>query len=219
MCNNLARYGDVCRVVHTMTKSLTKSDEVLALARELGVLRVKDLSTRGIHHEHLRRLCRSGKLDRVGRGLYRLPDADVTEHATLATMAKRFPNGVICLLSALRFHGIGTQNPREVWMALCRGSAIPRNSDLPVRFMLFSEAAYKAGVEKHLVENVPVLVTNPAKTVVDCFKYRNKVGLDVALEALREALRQGKCTADDIWRYAKVCRTTNVLRPYLEAIL
>jgi predicted transcriptional regulator of viral defense system len=202
-----------------MIKKRTKAEQVLKLARKLGVLRVKDAMTRGIHPEHLRRLCKQGKLERVSRGLYRLPDTDVTEHATLATVAKRFPSGIVCLLSALRFHGIGTQNPREVWMALRRGAAIPRTGNLPVRFMVFSEASFKAGVNKHVLENVAVRVTNPAKTIADCFKYRNKVGLDVALEALREALRQRKCTADDIWRYAKVCRTTNVMRPYLEATL
>ena len=202
-----------------MIKRRTNADEALKLARELGVLRVKDITARNIHHEHLRRLCQQGQLERVGRGLYRLPDAAVTEHATLVTVSKRFPNGIICLLSALRFHGIGTQNPREVWMALRRRTAVPRKANLPVRFMLFSEASFEAGVEEHVLENVRVRVTSPAKTIADCFKYRNKVGLDVALEALREALRQRKCTADDIWRYAQVCRTTNVMRPYIEATL
>lgn len=202
-----------------MTREPTKAEEVLELARDLGVLRLREAMARGIHPEYLRRLCAQGKLKRVSRGMYRLPDADVTEHATLVTVSKRFSNGVICLLSALRFHGIGTQNPREVWMALLRGTAIPRSGNLPVRFMLFSEASFTAGVEEHVLENVRVGVTNPAKTIADCFKYRNKVGLDVALEALREALRQRKCTPDDIWRYAKVCRTTNVIRPYLEATL
>ena len=200
-------------------KNQTKAEEVLKLARKLGVLRVKDAMTRGIHPEHVRRLCKQGKLERVSRGLYRLSDTDVTEHATLATVAKRYPNGIVCLLSALRFHRIGTQNPREVWMALRRETAIPRSGNLPVRFMLFSQASFNAGVDKHVLENVTVRVTNPAKTIADCFKYRNKVGLDVALEALREALRQRKCVAVDIWRYAKVCRTTNVMRPYLEAML
>ena len=202
-----------------MTNRRTSVDEVLELAEKLGVLRVKDLMSRDIHHEHLRRLCQQGRLERLGRGLYRLPDANVTEHATLVTVSKRFPNGVICLLTALRFHGIGTQNPCEVWMALRRGTAIPRNVGLPVQFMLFSEDSFGAGVEEHTLENVPVRVTDSAKTVVDCFKYRNKVGLDVALEALREALHQRTCTADDLWRYAKVCRVTNVMRPYLEATL
>jgi predicted transcriptional regulator of viral defense system len=197
----------------------TMADEVLALTRKMGVLRVKDLMSRNMHPEYLRRLCRQGRLERVGRGLYRLRHGNVTEHATLATVSKRFPNGVVCLLTALRFHGIGTQNPREVWMALQRKSATPRIGDLPVRFMRFSEASFGAGVEEHELENVPVRITNTAKTITDCFKYRNKVGLDVALEALRDALRQRKCKADDIWRYAKVCRVTNVIRPYLEATL
>lgn len=202
-----------------MTNRRTEAEKVLALAGELGVLRVRDLTERGIHPEHLRRLYKQGQLERVSRGLYRLADADVTEHATLATVSKRFPRGVICLLSALRFHNIGTQNPRQVWVALRRGMAIPRNVGLPVRFMLFSDASFEAGVEDHAVENVPVQITNPAKTIADCFKYRNKVGLDVALEALREAVRSRKCSVDDLWRYAKVCRVTNVMRPYLEAIL
>ena len=202
-----------------MTARRTKAEEALELSRQLGVLRVKEAQERGIHPEYLRRLFRQGKLERVSRGLYRLPDAEVTEHATLVTVSKRFPNGVVCLLSALRFHGIGTQNPREAWVALRRGTARPRSSNLPVRFMVFSEASFAAGVEEHTIENVRVRVTDPAKTIADCFKYRNKVGLDVALEALREALGQRRCTADEIWRYAKVCRTTNVMRPYLEATL
>lgn len=194
-------------------------DEVLALAGMLGVLRLNELTARGIHPERLRRLCKRGLLEKVGRGLYRLPDAGISEHATLAVVAKRFPHGIVCLLSALRFHGIGTQNPHEVWVALLRGSAVPQDTSLPVRFVLFSEASFAEGVEEHERDHVPLRVTCPAKTIADCFKYRNKVGLDVALEALREGLRSRKCTADDIWRYAKVCRVVNVVRPYLEAML
>jgi len=200
-------------------KGRTKAEKAIELVQELGVLRVRDAVAQGLHPEHLRRLCQQGKLERISRGLYRLPDADATEHASFVTVATRFPNGVVCLLSALRFHGIGTQNPREVWLALRRGSAMPRNADLPVRFMVFSEASFETGVEKHLLENVNVRVTNPAKTVADCFKYRNKVGLDVAIEALRDALHQRRCTVDDIWRYAKVCRIQNVIRPYMEATI
>lgn len=200
-------------------KKRTKTEEVLAIAKEMGVLRNRDLTDKGIHHEHLRRLYQQGKLERIGRGLYQLPNAEVTEHATLEAVAKRIPHGVICLLSALRFHDIGTQNPRDIWVALCRGTATPRNINLPVRFTVFSEAAFKTGVEEHMLNNVKVQVTNPAKTIADCFKYRNKIGLDVTLEALREAIQQRKCTADDIWRYAKACRITTVIRPYLEATM
>ena len=202
-----------------MTNKRTKADEVLELAKELGVLRVKDLMSRNIHHEYLRRLFLEGKLERLDRGLYRLANANVTEHTTLTAVSKRVPNGIICLLSALRFHDIGTQNPRNVWMALCRGTAVPRNIRLPVRFVLFSEASFNAGVDEYVRENVLIRVTNPAKTIADCFKYRNKVGLDTAIDALRDAFRKQTCTADEIWQYAKVCRTTNVMRPYMEAIL
>ena len=202
-----------------MTNRRTKADEVLALTRELGVLRIKDLTAQGIHPEHLRRLYKQGKLARVGRGLYRLPDADVTEYATLAMVSKRFPHGIICLLSALRFHDIGTQNPREVWVAFRRRTAIPQNTNLPVRFMSFSDASFSTGIEEHERENVPVRVTCPAKTIADCFKYRNKVGLDVAIEALREAVRSNKCSTNDLWHYSKVCRISNVIRPYLESVL
>lgn len=200
-------------------KKQTKSDMALELTRKLGVLRSRDARKHGIHPQQLYRLCKSGKLERVARGLYQLPDADISEHATLATVSKRLPSGIICLISALRFHGIGTQNPREIWVALRRGSATPRNIDLPVRFVVFSEDSFDTGSEKHILDKVPVQLTTPAKTIADCFKYRNKVGLDVAIEALREALRQRKCSADDIWSYAKVCRIANVIRPYIEAML
>lgn len=200
-------------------KKQTKTDSAVELTRRLGVLRSRDARKHGIHPQHLCRLCKKGNLERIARGLYRLPDADTSEHATLATVSKRFPSGTICLLSALRFHGIGTQNPREVWMALRRRSATPRKNDLPIRFVVFSEESFDAGIEKHKLDNVPVQITSPAKTVADCFKYRNKVGLETAIEALREALRQRKCSADDIWRFAKVCRIANVIRPYMEAML
>jgi predicted transcriptional regulator of viral defense system len=201
-----------------MSKNTNEADKVLKLAKTLGFLRVKDLLARGIHPEHLRRLCSKGLLLRTGRGIYRLAGADTSENITLATVAKRVPNGVICLLSALRFHNIGTQNPPEVWIALKQRIAPSREKDLPLRIMWFSDASYANGIENHTIEGVSVRITNPGKTVVDCFKYRNKVGLDVALEALKECFRKRKCSPSELWKYAKICRVANVMRPYLEAM-
>jgi len=201
-----------------MSKNEKKADKVLKLARALGFLRIKDLLVHGIHPEYLRRLCSKGLLLRSGRGIYRLAQSDTSENITLAAAAKRIPNGVICLLSALRFHNIGTQNPPDVWIALKQRIAPPREKDLPLRILWFSDASYASGVETHVIEGVSVRITNPGKTVADCFKYRNKIGLDVALEALRECLRKRKCSHSELWQYAKVCRVANVLRPYLEAM-
>ena len=201
-----------------MSNTTKEADKILALAKTLGVLRVKDLLSKGIHPEYLRRLCKKGLIVRMGRGLYRLANAGVSENITLTAVAKRIPNGVICLLSALRFHRIGTQNPPEVWVALKLRAAYPRGKDLPIRIVRFSAASHAIGIETHVLDGVPVRMTIPAKTVVDCFKYRNKIGLDVALEALKECIRKRKATPADLWKYAKVCRVANVMRPYLEAI-
>lgn len=201
-----------------MNDNPKEADKILALAKTLGVLRVKDLRSRGIHPEYLRRLYHKGLFVRMGRGLYRLANAGVSENITLTAVAKRIPNGVICLLSALRFHRIGTQNPPAIWVALKLRAAYPRGKDLPIRVVRFSASSHALGVETHLLDGVPVRITLPAKTVVDCFKYRNKIGLDVALEALKECIRMRKATPADIWKYAKVCRVANVMRPYLEAI-
>lgn len=201
-----------------MRKVKNEADKVMKLAKTLGFLRVKDLIAHGIHPEHLRRLRAKGLLVQTGRGIYRLAGANTSENITLATVAKRIPKGVICLLSALRFHNIGTQNPPDIWIALQRGTAASREKDLPIRIMLFSDVSYATGIEIHTIEGVSVRITNPGKTVADCFKYRNKVGLDIALEALRECLRKRKCSPSELWEYAKVCRVANVMRPYLEAL-
>jgi len=195
----------------------TKAEQVLELARHEGVLRAQDVTERGFHHEHLRRLCEKGLLIRVARGLYVPADKDFGAHQTLAEAARRVPRGVICLLSALRFHEIGTQLSHEVWMAIDRKAALPQVDRLPIRVVRFSGPALTEGVEEHDVEGVTAKIYCPAKTVADCFKYRNKIGLDVALEALKSGLQQRKVTVDELWRYAKVCRVANVMQPYLEA--
>ncbi len=191
---------------------------VLELTRERGYVRPRDLAGLGVSRPQLARLVARGLLERVGYGLYRAPEAAITEHHTLAQVAARAPGGVACLLTALRFHELTTQNPFEVWLAIGRKAARPRLDGLPVRVVYFSGAAFAAGVEERRVEGVPVRVYCPAKTVADCFKYRNTVGLDVALEALRETWRARRATMDDLWRYATICRVANVMRPYLETL-
>jgi predicted transcriptional regulator of viral defense system len=196
----------------------THTDKVLDLVRNAGVLRPRDLDAYGIPRTYLSRLLAAGKLHRVGRGLYVLPGSNVSEHRSLAEACKRVPKGVVCLLSALRFHELTTQAPFEVWLAIGEKAWRPRVDYPPLRVVRFSAAALVSGVEQHQIEGVTIPVFSPAKTVADCFKYRNKIGLDVAIEALRECWRSRRCTTDDLWKYAKVCRVQNVMRPYLESV-
>jgi predicted transcriptional regulator of viral defense system len=196
----------------------SRIEKVIALAKETGVIRPRDLDVHGIPREYLRRLCGNGVLERLFRGIYSLRDAELTEHHSLVQACKRVPRGVVCLLSALRFHGITTQAPFEIWLAIDRKARRPKVEGVPLRLVRFSGQALTEGIEHHQIEGVAVSVYGPAKTVVDCFKYRNKIGLDVALEALRECRRERRCTMDDLWQYAKICRVANVMRPYLESL-
>jgi len=196
----------------------TQADKVLELVEKAGVLRPRDLDAYGIPRTYLSRLLHVGKLERIGRGLYVLPGSDVSEHRSLAEACKRVPKGVVCLLSALRFHELTTQAPFEVWLAIGEKAWRPRVDYPPLRIVHFSSVALESGIEEHQIEGVTVPVFTPAKTVADCFKYRNKIGLDVAVEALRECWRSRRCTMDELWKYAKVCRVQNVMRPYLESI-
>jgi len=194
------------------------ADRLLTLTEQAGFVRAKDLEHCKIPRVYLQRLVASGKLVKHGRGLYGLPNAEVTEHHSLAQGCKRVPNGVICLLSALSYHGLTTQTPFEVWMALDRTAWLPHVGNPKLRIVRFSGAAITDGIEETTIEGVSVRVYDVAKTVADCFKYRNKIGIDVAMEALRDAWRQKKCTMETLWRYAKVCRVRNVMRPYLEML-
>ena len=191
---------------------------VAKLAKVAGVLRPRDLDAHGIARQYLRLAAQQGLVVRSGRGLYTATDAPVTELHSLAEASKRVPRGVICLLSALRFHDIGTQNPFEVWIAIGEKDRRPVAGHPPLRVARFSPRSLTFGQEKHRIEGVPTRIFSPAKTVADCFKYRNKIGLDVALEALRECLRQRKATRSAIWEAAKVCRVSNVMKPYMEAL-
>ena len=191
---------------------------VLELVREVGVIRPRDLEAAGIPGGHLSRLARSGELVRVGRGLYTLAGAIPSEHRSLAEAAKRVPRGVVCLLSALRFHELTTQTPAEVWLTIGQKDRTPRPNGARLRIVRVSGEARDAGVETHAVEGVPVRIYGAAKTVADCFKFRNKIGTDVAIEALRDCLEQRRCTADELLEYARVCRVLRVMRPYVEVL-
>jgi predicted transcriptional regulator of viral defense system len=196
----------------------TRSEQVLELARKAGILRARDLDRLGIAREHLSRLEQRGLLARIDRGLYMLPDAEITEHHSLVEATGRVPQGVVCLLSALAFHHLTTQAPHEVWMAIDAKAYRPKKGALPLRVVRFSGEALTYGVEEHVIEGVRVRVYSPAKTVADCFKYRYKIGVDVALEALRESWRERRATVHDLTAAARVCRVEQVMRPYLEAL-
>ena len=196
-----------------------KTEMALKLVEERGLLRPVELDAYGIPREYLRRLCDRGLLQRIGWGLYAPSDASITQHHSLAEAAKRVNAGVVCLLSALRYHDLTTQNPSQVWLAVDRKSRLPRSDSLLLRIVRFSGAALYYGVEEHNVEGVVVRVYSPAKTVADCFKYRNKIGLDVALEALRDCLWQRRATIDQLIDAAEVCRVAKVMRPYMESLV
>jgi predicted transcriptional regulator of viral defense system len=190
----------------------------LNLVRQAGVLRPRDLDRHGIPRQYLRLLEQSGRIRRSGRGLY-MVEGRATEHHSIAEASKRVAHGVICLLSALRLHGLTTQMPHEVWMAIDHKARKPSVDYPPLRVVRFSGPALVFGIEDRTIEGVPVRLYGPAKTVADCFKCRSKIGLDVVIEALRDCIRRRKASVDDLWAAAKVCRVCSVMRPYLEAVV
>ena len=191
---------------------------ILELAAKRGLIRPRDLGALGLPSIALTRMVRQGLLTRVSRGLYALPDRKVSEHGILAEVARKHPQAIVCLLSALRVHNLTTQSPFEVWLAIPNKARAPRMDYPPLRIVRFSGAALTDGIEEHQIDGVTVRVTNVARTVADCFKFRNKVGLDVAMEALQEAWRTKRVSMDELWRYATLCRVANVMRPYMESL-
>jgi predicted transcriptional regulator of viral defense system len=200
-----------------MTTPLTTSR--LESAGIGAFFRPRDLEALDIRFAELRRLVAAGAVEKVGPGLYRLASTAPNEFETLAMVASAVPGGIVCLLSALAFHGIGTQLPHQVWLGLDRKARRPARVPARLRIVRFSGAMLTYGVDTRTIVGVPVHVTSPARTVVDCFRYRNKIGLDVTLEALRDGLRSRTATVDQIMRAAEVCRAGSVIKPYLEAIV
>ena len=189
-----------------------------AILAEHGVLRLREIVDAGIAEETIARLVRRGEVIRLTRGLYQLSGYKVAAAHSLVEATKQVPRGVICLLSALQYHGLTTQLPSRVWIAIDRNAWKPTAQHPPLRVLRFGGKALTVGVEIHTIEGIAVPVYGVAKTVVDCFRYRNKIGLDVALEALRESLRKRRCAPNELWRLAHELRILSVMKPYLEAM-
>lgn len=181
-------------------------------------IRWRDLSEHGINARELGKLIEEEKVEKVGRGLYWPANGVITEHHTIAAVCAMAPQAIVCLLSALSIHELGTQMPRAVWIAIDHKARPPKIKEFPIHIVRFSGAARSYGVEDIDIEGVITRVTTPARTVVDCFRFRRLVGKEAAIEALREALRERKATVDELWRTAEVCRAKSLLAPYLEAI-
>lgn len=196
----------------------TQPEQILALAHQKGMIRARDLDALGIPRAVLRRLVQRGELLRIARGLYMHPDAEVTEHHTLAEVVVRVPGAVVNLLSALAFHELTDELPHGVWIAMKRGSQRP-HLDTPTLELTWTAPRFlKLGVTRHRIEGVEVAVTDPARTVADCFKYRSRVGLDVSIAALRDYLRTHRDGRETLWAMAGACRVRTVIRPYLETL-
>lgn len=197
----------------------TQRQRAAELLRERGIMRLSELKDAGVHYQTVARMAEEGAVLRVGRGLYQLPDAEYEIAHSLAEAAKAVPKGVICLISALQFHELTLQMPSQVWVAIGRKGWLPRIQYPPIRVVRFGEKAMAIGVERHRIDKVETPIFDPAKTIVDCFRYRKEVGLDVALEGLRNGIRRKKARPDDIVAYAKKLRIWSVIRPYLDATL
>lgn len=214
----MLRFHTISKEVKTERNTITRLKAAGDHASRLGVFRARDMVVAGYPREYLRRLVRQEQVRQLGRGLYASAGFDGDQNQSLVEAAKRVPRGVVCLISALQFHGIGTQSPHQVWLALPRGSNRPRGVSLPLRFAQFSGLAYTFGIEEHTLTGGTVRVYSPAKTVADCFKYRQKYGLDVAVEALREGWREKKFSMKDLAAAAAVCRVSRIMQPYLEML-
>jgi len=187
--------------------------------RHGGVLRMSEALKTNIHRRMLYSMLEAGIIEKLGRGLYRLADLPPLGNPDLVSVSLKIPNGVICLISALSYYEITTQVPHEVYVALDRGSEAPRLAHPPIRIFWFSGQAFTHGTQTYKIDGVPVRIYSPEKTIADCFKYRNKIGLDTAIEALKLCRQKKHFKSEEVMRFARVCRVEKVMRPYLEALL
>lgn len=199
---------------------MDKKQKVLKLAKSKGYIRPKDVEKYGISKQYLYLLYKENKIIKISRGIYSLPEEPDTAHLTLMEAAKKVPAGVFSLISALSFHELTTQLSYVIWMTLPKKThrQKPSFDYPPLELTYVSEPAFSYGIEKHLIKGVNLQIYSPAKTIADCFKFRNRVGLDVAIEALKDCLKQNKATRDEIYKASKICRVWNIIRPYMEAI-
>lgn len=200
--------------MHRGAPSMLTSKELQSIGAG-SLFRSRDLKALGYDFRALQRWLGHGSVEQVARGLYRLTDVGPSEHYSLAAVAARVPSGIFCLLSALSFHGLGTQLPVDVWLAIPHKARPPRLPEFPLRIVRFSGPSLRYGVMNIELEGVPARITSPARTVVDCFRFRRLVGTDVAREALQAALAERKATPAEIWRAAEMCRAASLLRPVL----
>src|SRR5580700_1903142 len=199
------------------TNNTTREQQLIQLATDVKTLRARELDRHGIARSYLRDLVARGVLVQTGRGLYSLADTEVSEYQTLIEASLRLPHGVICLASALRYHALTTQNPWKVWMLIKTGARMPKVDYPALLVFQASGASFAEGIETHILGGTHVHITSLAKTVADCFKYRNKIGMDVALEALRDCLRERRATSQELHYFARICRVDRVMQPYMEA--
>ncbi|WP_070415629.1 type IV toxin-antitoxin system AbiEi family antitoxin domain-containing protein [Sediminispirochaeta bajacaliforniensis] len=198
---------------------MTQRDIAKQLLSNNSIVSSRELADSGVHRETIRRLIESGEMIRIARGLYSSPQFIPAEKYSLIVAQKTVKRGVVCLMSALSFHEIGTQNPSEVWMAISRPGRIPTVDNIPMKVITFSGASFTEGIETHQIDDDEIKVYCISKTVADCFKYRNKIGLDVAIEALKDVIQNKRTSIEEIIHYAEVCRVRKIMRPYMESIV
>lgn len=198
--------------------SVSKKQQVLELFQKMKLVRPRDIEAIGVSGSYLNKMLAEGIVERPCRGVYALVDSEVSEFRSIVQACKRSPRATVCLLSALRIHDLTTQSPFEVWLAIGESDRKPTIRHPPIRVMRFSGLSRTFGIQQREIEGVMVAVFSPAKTVADCFKYRHKIGIEVAIEALKDCHQSRQASMDELWNAAKACRMANVMRPYMEAI-